>query len=448
MVQEAWAEKTAQAVLMSDNSMYFVYDETVTVGSTYKEKTVSKVWSGDDVIYSNPGSPGWRDDDDAKKVTTVVFDISFASVRLTNSGYWFMGMNYLTNIEHIEYLNTSDVTSMFDMFAGCSKITTLDLSNFDTSKVTDMQSMFKNCSELTTIYVSNLWNTDKVTSSSEMFLGCQSLSGYNESNVNVNYAHVGSGGYLTEKVLATLLLNNDADNDAKIAAYSGQTKNVQLMGRTLYKDGYWNTLCLPFNVTMGSGQLEGATAMTLNASTSGFVPSTGVLTLNFIGVASGNTIDAGTPFIVKWTGTDVINPVFSEVAVSGTEAGSVLTTDENVRFQGTYSPTVIYSATHDNLYLGAENKIYWPNTDGYTLGAFRAYFHVDLTKPNGPGEVRSFILNFGDEETTGIREVTTPLAIRRGVGGEAWYDLNGRKLSGMPTTKGIYIHNGRKEVIR
>jgi hypothetical protein len=32
-------------------------------------------------------------------------------------------------------------------------------------------------------------------------------------------------------------------------------------------------------------------------------------------------------------------------------------------------------------------------------------------------------------------------------GGE-WYTLNGVKLSGKPTTKGLYIHNGRKEVVR
>jgi hypothetical protein len=31
---------------------------------------------------------------------------------------------------------------------------------------------------------------------------------------------------------------------------------------------------------------------------------------------------------------------------------------------------------------------------------------------------------------------------------EGWYDLNGRKLAGKPTTKGIYVKNGRKVVIK
>ena len=29
-----------------------------------------------------------------------------------------------------------------------------------------------------------------------------------------------------------------------------------------------------------------------------------------------------------------------------------------------------------------------------------------------------------------------------------WYDLNGRKLEGRPTKKGVYINNGRKVVIK
>lgn len=30
----------------------------------------------------------------------------------------------------------------------------------------------------------------------------------------------------------------------------------------------------------------------------------------------------------------------------------------------------------------------------------------------------------------------------------AWYTLDGRKLNGMPTVKGMYINNGKKVVIK
>jgi len=260
-------------------------------------------------------------------------------------------------------------------------------------------------------------------------------------------------------------LDDNASNTDAITENNGQFANVTLAGRTLYKDGAWNTLCLPFDVTVGSGQMEGATAMTLNGSTSGFNASTGVLTLNFTDVESGSTIAAGTPFIVKWTGEDVTNPVFSGVTMSSTEAGSVLSTDGYVTFQGTYDKQEYTSEDKSILFLGDENTLYWPQPSGEnipTIGAFRAYFHVDLN--GGANAVRSFVLNFGDSsESTGIREIDTdpaPSPIPEqsshtrslsptGVGrNAAWYTLDGRKLSGKPTVKGIYIHGGKKVVIK
>ena len=252
-------------------------------------------------------------------------------------------------------------------------------------------------------------------------------------------------------MLNAIELSDMLDNSAVLSSYAGQTVSVTLRDRTLYKDGNWNTLCLPFDVTVGSGQMKDATVMTMNASTSGFNASTGELTLNFAGVNEGNTITAGTPFIVKWdkandydtnqAAYDETNPVFSGVTVTSTEAGSVLSADKNVRFLGTYNPAQIYSADHDNLYLGEENTLYWPSTSDYTLGACRAYFHVNLN--GGASAVRQFVLNFGDSETTGILSTTN---FTNYTNSDAWYDLSGRRLSGKPTAKGLYI-NGRKKVV-
>ena len=248
------------------------------------------------------------------------------------------------------------------------------------------------------------------------------------------------------------LADND-DNSSAISNWNGGMADVTLNDRTLYKDGMWNTLCLPFDVTVGRGQMEDATAMTFDGETSGFVASTGVLTLNFVGVDGGRTITAGTPFIVKWsksegydanpTDYDVTNPVFSGVTVSNTEAGSVTSTDKKVQFVGTYSPVVIYSDAHDNLYLGAANTLYWPSTENFTLGACRAYFHVDSEVQS---KVRAFVLNFGEDEATGILSTTDDADFTDSV--DAWYDLSGRKLSGKPSQRGVYIHGGRKVAIQ
>ena len=264
-----------------------------------------------------------------------------------------------------------------------------------------------------------------------------------------------SGKTLTR--LTAIQLADAADNSAAIGKLNGITGlDITLQGRTLYKDGNWNTLCLPFDVTVGSGQLTDATAMTLNASQSGFDASTGVLTLNFDNVTLGNTIAAGTPFIVKWTGTDVTNPVFSGVTIDNSAEAlarkTVTSTDSKVSFLGIYSPTNIYSASKDNLFLGIGKNdlnedvsmLFWPSTTDYTLGAFRAYFHVDLTETNG---VRDIVLNFDEQGTqNGIGH--TDITDNTDKADAAWYSINGVKLDSKPSSKGIYIHGNRKVVIK
>jgi hypothetical protein len=54
------------------------------------------------------------------------------------------------------------------------------------------------------------------------------------------------------------------------------------------------------------------------------------------------------------------------------------------------------------------------------------------------------LLNFGDEETTSIE--LSPSIINKN--DDTWYSLDGIRLSKKPIEKGIYIHNGRKEVLK
>ena len=137
------------------------------------------------------------------------------------------------SITGLNYLNTSEVTNMANMFVECT-ITTLDLNSFNTSKVTDMSSMFdgsrltnlelssfntsqvtnmdymfRDCSNLVTIIVGDDWTTDAVTSSTSMFLNCTSLVGgqgtryYNSYPTDKKYARIDGGrsdpGYFTAR---------------------------------------------------------------------------------------------------------------------------------------------------------------------------------------------------------------------------------------------------------
>ena len=169
-MQVAWAEKVAQALVLNNYTMYFIFDEPVSVGSTYKGQTVSQVWSGNEVIVY----PEWENKDIATSSTRVVFDPSFAAVRPTSCKYWFLNFFSLSVIEGLQYLNTSEVTSMYDMFANCSSLTTLDVTTFDTRQVTDMGGMFQGCSSLTTLNLGS-FNIANVKIASSMFKGCSKL---------------------------------------------------------------------------------------------------------------------------------------------------------------------------------------------------------------------------------------------------------------------------------
>lgn len=107
-------------------------------------------------------------------VERVVFDESFATARPVSTISWFNGYSNITEIEGIEYLNTSKVTNMTSMFQGCSKIKSLDLSHFNTSKVTNMSTMFLDCSDLETLNLGS-FNTSNVTEMVMMFTNCENL---------------------------------------------------------------------------------------------------------------------------------------------------------------------------------------------------------------------------------------------------------------------------------
>ena len=79
------------------------------------------------------------------------------------------------------YLFQEGVTDMFNMFYGCSFLTSLDFSKFNTEKVTDMNNMCGLCNNLQSIEFGDNFNTNSVTDMSYMFCGCSSLTSLNVS---------------------------------------------------------------------------------------------------------------------------------------------------------------------------------------------------------------------------------------------------------------------------
>ena len=249
----------------------------------------------------------------------------------------------------------------------------------------------------------------------------------------------------------TLPLSNNGDNSEAIAQNAGVITDVILDGRTLYKDGGWNTICLPFNVTIAGSPLDGAIARTLAETT---LDGT-TLNLNFANAVT--KLIAGTPYIIRWEKANnyvdddahnIVSPTFTNVTIVK-EMQPVETS--YVDFVGTYD---YQSFTEDNrsiLFVGSENKLYWPQT-GAWIGGQRAYFQLNngITAADVSGARMSF--DEGNDEVTSLN--LTP-ALSQGEG--AWYTLDGRKVANgqKPSqrhtlteriAKGLYIHHGKKVV--
>ena len=491
----------------ANTTLYFTYGEAPAEGDSWTPEggsaiTVTDVRTGANCIdkhYFNNGSV-------INNCTKAVFESSFASVKPTNLSGWFNGFSKMITIEGIENLNTSEATDMSEMFNGCTKLATLDVSHFNTSKVTSMNGMFANCSvvvldlsgfdtsnvtmmsqmfyqsrvdvldlssfdtsnvtmmsqmfyrcqglqyldlssfntskvtttssmfyfcdKLERIVVSDAWDMSAVTSSTNMFYNCKALVGEegtafdDEAAKDVTKAHAGTGGYLTSNSLY-----DDAATTAKynVLAAAG-VSTFKLSGRTI-KGGKWNTLCIPSNIAdLSASALAGAKVKKLKKYTN---DATSV-TITF---EDATSIEAGKPYLVKPT-ADITDPVFD---FAGVAAGS--TTVTGAEFKGTYQASTLTAPNKKQLFL-QNDKFYYPGTSDATLNAFRAYFLVTADVPEAAASRGIEIDLDGDGISTGIDFIENKAT------GEVKviYDLSGHRVAN--PTKGLYIVNGKKVVIK
>ena len=152
------------------------------------------------------------------KVNTSNFDTS----KVTNMAYMFRNCKSLILLD-VSNFNTSNVTDISCMFDLCSRLVSLDLSNWDVSKVKNMGAMFGTCSSLKELNVSN-WKTDSLTRAEWMFNKCLNLQELDLSSWNVN--NVNDMSYMLSdcESLKQLNLSNWNLNNANIkgifSAYS------------------------------------------------------------------------------------------------------------------------------------------------------------------------------------------------------------------------------------
>jgi len=88
--------------------------------------------------------------------------------------------------------------------------------------------------------------------------------------------------------------------------------------------------------------------------------------------------------------------------------------------------------------------VYNGSTEGGTFQNARRRTRGTSDIDGLPQTITVVLLN-SNGETTGIGTLDTKTGE---LSFDGWYDMNGRKLSGKPTTKGMYINNGKKIVIK
>ncbi|MCR5819229.1 MAG: MBG domain-containing protein, partial [Prevotella sp.] len=141
-------------------------------------------------------------------------------------------------------------------------------------------------------------------------------------------------------------------------------------------------------------------------------------------------VPAETPILVKNTSSND-----KTIVLIPTEKTPNIAIQKADEFKGTAeAKQMAASSTEKSLYV-CNGKEFVRMVVSGTLAANRCWLEIAHTSA---AAIRIC------EQTTDIRSLTPALSDGEG----DWYDINGRKLSGKPSQKGLYVRNGKKVVVK
>lgn len=228
------------------------------------------------------------------------------------------------------------------------------------------------------------------------------------------------------------------DENSTVAPTEATGVNVRVV-RTINANT-WSTICLPFD--MSEEQVKAAFGDDVELADftewSSEEDDEGNIVEIEIGFAEIAEIEANHPCLIK-----VSSPI-EEFTLDGID----IVVDEEPMVQvgkkkaerGYLMGTYVANTTVPEYNLFLNNNLFWYSTGLTTMKAFRAYFELAdvLTEvEEANAKVRLVV---GDDEASALNTISVGNVEADGV----WYTMDGRKLSGKPTEKGIYIVNGKK----
>lgn len=362
----------------------------------------------------------------------TTLDVSgFDTKNVTILGSMFADCSGLTTLD-VSNFDTRNAKSMGGMFAYCSGITTLDLSSFDTQNVESMRMLFYNCSKLATIYVSDKFVTTNVTDGKNMFNMCKALEGavsYNGQQNDMAMANYHNGYFKTYYKIGneifplcgeTLSVDNLALTDSKdFVIYTPFETNAVSYSSELNEGATWETLCLPFEVSLANKNFRAFTLLSVKSD---------VVELQEL----EDCITAGTPVIIKMNeGATSINITENNKMIVREQQDSMLV--DNCKLVGHYTHKTFgndddqcFVINGDKLVKATKMSAYTRSMD-YSSNGFRAYMKL-CTNTGSPA----------DEYKIDIKGSTAIELIKNTAEGKPeYYDLEGHRLSNLK--KGVNI---------
>lgn len=173
-------------------------------------------------------------------------------------------------------------------------------------------------------------------------------------------------------------------------------RTITYKGRTI-KAGMWNPVCFPFAIDQTQMTTNFGTVIQFEGGT--FSPSTGlVIECSYVG-AEG--MEANTPYLVM-PDADKSMMKFTQVDVQTVEgkfqANTISLPASPTLFVGAILPETLPANDESYLFIGAGNKVYYPDQD-VKLRGFRAYFRIPVGSPAQGRKAPARIVIRNREET-------------------------------------------------
>lgn len=383
----------------------------------------------------------------------------------------------------LAHFNTAKVKSMALMFYNCPSLESLDLSSFDTNSTEVLDSLFTKNRELRSVVVGNGWNIKNTTSSTRMFEGCLKIVGENgttyiSKHIDGSYAHIDkedSPGYFRKTTLEirpiltlscseggwmefmderisgytkSFEIDKGADVDVEYAAITGYV----IDGGPSFSAGAGSEFGFNSHECSVYGMKRDIIISVIFKRTS--EPVTQTITFadaTMQTFCSANALDFTgveglTAYIASGFSAETGEVIMAKVEKVPARTGLLLVSNEaNKSFEVPFAETdFVYS----NLLVGVIEDT--ETSDGYVLtnGLFSAVEGSTMVK----GGEAYLKISATDKKQLKIRFTDTLNGVEDVKLAEddkaAWFTISGTRLDHQPTQRGIYLHGGKKVMVK